>query len=103
MMINWKVRVKNPVFWVQMALAIGAPMLAGVGLQWEQVTDWPTLGRAIVAAVSSPTILLTMAVAAWGVINDPTTKGLSDGNVAMQYVAPSTMPETVTGKHVKDE
>lgn len=35
MKINWKVRVKNPVFWVQVAVAIILPILAQLGLEWK--------------------------------------------------------------------
>ena len=36
MNINWRVRLKNPVFWAQVVVAIAAPILAGLGLQWER-------------------------------------------------------------------
>lgn len=92
MQINWKVRVKNPLFWVQMASAIALPMLAGVGLQWSDMTSWPALWNAAVAAVMNPVVVVAMAVAAWGVINDPTTAGASDSPEAMEYVAPKPQP-----------
>lgn len=39
--INWKVRLKNPVFWAQVAAAVVSPILVGLGLQWEDMTTWP--------------------------------------------------------------
>ena len=41
--INWKVRLKNPVFWAQVAAAVVSPILVGLGLQWEDMTTWPAL------------------------------------------------------------
>ena len=38
MKINWKVRFKNPVFWANLAVAIFLPMLAALGLRWEDIT-----------------------------------------------------------------
>ena len=38
--INWKVRLKNPVFWAQVAAAVVSPILVGLGLQWEDMTTW---------------------------------------------------------------
>ena len=35
--INWKVRIKNPVFWVQAAIAVVLPILTYFGLTWEDV------------------------------------------------------------------
>ena len=38
MKINWKVRIKNPLWWVQIAAALVLPMLAYFGLAWEDMT-----------------------------------------------------------------
>ena len=40
MKINWKVRIKNPLWWVQIAAALLLPMLAYFGLAWEDMTSW---------------------------------------------------------------
>ena len=45
--INWKVRLKNPVFWAQVAAAVVSPILVGLGLQWEDMTTWPALWEAL--------------------------------------------------------
>ena len=87
-MINWKVRLKNPVLWVQLIVALAAPMLAAAGLQWNEVTSWATLGQVILDAIKSPVVIVAMIAAAWGVINDPTTEGLKDSARAMTYERP---------------
>ena len=88
MNINWKVRIKNPVFWAQVAVAIVAPILAGLGLQWEDMTTWAAFGDALFKAVMNPVIVVSVIVSLWGIINDPTTKGLSDSTQAMTYTEP---------------
>ena len=88
MSINWKVRIKNPVFWAQVAVAIVAPILAGLGLQWEDMTTWAAFGDALFKAVMNPVIVVSVIVSLWGIINDPTTKGLSDSAQAMTYTKP---------------
>lgn len=88
-MINWKVRIKNPVFWVQIAVAIVLPILAYLGLSWEDMTSWAALGSIFVQAVSNPVILVSVVVSVWNAINDPTTKGLSDSFRAMTYDKPN--------------
>ena len=45
MKINWKVRLKNPVFWAQVAVALLSPILVSLGLQWEDMTTWSAFGR----------------------------------------------------------
>ena len=44
MKINWKVRLKNPVFWVGLAVAIVLPILTSLGMSWEDMTTWAALG-----------------------------------------------------------
>ena len=88
MNINWKVRLKNPVFWAQIAVAIVAPILAGLGLQWQDMTTWAAFGDALLKAVSSPVIVVSVIVSLWGIINDPTTKGFSDSTQALTYTEP---------------
>lgn len=88
-MINWKVRVKNPVFWIQIIVAIVMPILAYLGLSWEDMTSWAALGGIFIEAVSNPVILVAVAVSVWNAINDPTTKGLGDSERAMGYDKPN--------------
>lgn len=87
-MINWKVRLKNPVFWVQIAAAIVLPILTYLGLSWENITTWAAFGNIFVQAVSNPVILVSVVVSVWNAINDPTTKGLNDSFRAMTYENP---------------
>lgn len=88
-MINWKVRVKNPVFWVQIAVAVVLPILAYMGLGWEDMTSWAALGGIFLEAVKNPVILVSVAVSVWNAVNDPTTKGLGDSYRAMTYDKPN--------------
>ena len=76
--MNLKVRVKNPVFWVQIVLSILTPVLAYAGLTAQDLTTWSKVGELIVGAVSNPYVLSLVAVSVWNTLNDPTTKGLGD-------------------------
>lgn len=88
MKINWKVRLKNPVFWVGLAVAIVLPILTSLGMSWEDMTTWAALGSALLQAVKNPVILVSVLVSVWNLINDPTTKGLSDSAQALTYDKP---------------
>ena len=88
MKINWKVRAKNPVFWANIIAAILLPILAYMGLSWEDMTSWAALGGILVEAVKNPVILVSVVVSVWNALNDPTTAGISDSNQAMTYQAP---------------
>ena len=89
MKINWKVRLCNPVFWAEVAAAVMLPILAQLGLSWEDMDSWATLWEALMAAVKSPVILTAVAVSVWNALNDPTTRGLSDSERALGYQEPA--------------
>ena len=89
MKINWKVRLCNPIFWAQVAAAVVLPILAQLGLGWEDMDTWAALWEALAAAVKSPVILTAVAVSVWNALNDPTTKGLGDSARALDYKEPA--------------
>ena len=88
-MINWKVRFKNPVFYVQLLLAVLTPILAYMGLTMSDLTTWPAVGNVLLQAVSNPYILGLVVVSVWNAINDPTTSGVSDSSKALTYNKPN--------------
>lgn len=86
--MNFKVRFKNPVFIVQIILAILTPILAYAGLTAQDITTWETLGNLLLGAVKNPYVLSLVAVSIWNAINDPTTAGVKDSRLAMTYTEP---------------
>ena len=88
MKINWRVRLKNPVFWAQLAAAIVLPILAYLGLAWGDMTSWAALAGILVQAVKNPVILVSVVVSVWGIVNDPPTAGLGDSKKALGYQRP---------------
>ena len=84
MKINWKVRIKNPYFWIGLVAVI----LAAVGITPESLTSWPVLCEKVKALFSSPFALGCAIVATIGYVNDPTTKGICDSKKAMTYEKP---------------
>ena len=88
MNINWKVRFKNPIWWAGVAAAIILPMVAAVGMQWEDMTTWGALFDVVRAAFVNPVTLVAVIVSLWNTITDPTTKGLGDSTLAMTYDKP---------------
>ena len=88
MKINWKVRLNNPQFFVQVLLAVLLPILAYMGLTLQDLTTWVELGNVLLNAVSNPYVLGLVVVSVYNAISDPTTKGISDSKQAMAYVKP---------------
>lgn len=88
MRINWKVRFRNPIFWRNIVISIVAPMLTYCGMNWEMITTWQALGDLFIQAINNPVVLVAVIVSVWNAINDPTTAGDSDSEVAMTYSVP---------------
>lgn len=87
--MNLKIRFKNPVFIVQILLAILTPILAYAGLTFQDLTSWPALGNLLLGAISNPYVLGLIAVSVWNALNDPTTSGVTDSAKALSYTEPS--------------
>lgn len=88
MKINWKVRLRNPVFIGQILASLIIPILAYFGLRWEDMTSWAALWNLLTDAVQNPVVIVSVIVSVWNAINDPTTAGLSDSNRALTYEVP---------------
>lgn len=88
-MINWKVRLRNPLFWAQIAVAIILPILAHLGLSWEDMTTWTALGGVLLEAVKNPVVLVAVVVSVFNAVTDPTTRGIGDSDRAMTYKDPA--------------
>ena len=87
-MINYRVRIKNPVFWVNIALSIIAPIGVYFGITAQDLTTWTMLWDTLVKAVSNPYVVFTIVVSMWNAINDPTTAGIKDSKQALSYDSP---------------
>ena len=84
MKINWKVRFKNPYFWIGLIAVI----LAAVGVSPESLTSWNILAGQIMELLNNPFAIGCVIVAIIGYINDRTTATLSDSKQAMGYTEP---------------
>lgn len=83
MNINWKVRIKNKMFWLSIvpALLLLVQVVAsifGITLELEGIQ---AKLLDLVNAVFAVLVIL-------GIVADPTTAGVSDSNLAMMYETP---------------
>lgn len=83
MKINWKVRIKNKLFWVAMIPAIGI-LISSVAAVFGITVDFTDMNTKLLAVVEA----LFAVLALIGVVIDPTTAGLSDSDQAMTYEEP---------------
>ena len=83
MQINWKVRIANKDFWMAMIPAV-LLLIQAIGAPLGIVLDFGELGNQLLEIVNAVFALLAI----WGIVNDPTTKGMSDSKLAMTYETP---------------
>ena len=88
MKINWKVRFKNPMFYVQLVLSVLTPILSYLGLTAIDLTTWAKLGDVLLQAISNPYVLSLVLVSVYNALIDPTTKGIGDSENALTYEKP---------------
>lgn len=82
-MINWKVRIKNKLFWmlfIPTVLLLASQLLGLFGITW----DYTPLAAKLKDIVTTVFVIL----AALGIVVDPTTKGVGDSTQALTYDKP---------------
>ena len=82
MKINWKVRVKEPAFWIAtipVMITFAYSVFAFAGFTPSITQD----------TVQNLFIALVALLAQFGIIVDPTTKGVNDSDRAMTYDKPN--------------
>ena len=80
--------MKNPLFWVEVGLAVISTALVYNSLEPQDLTSWNGLGNLLVGIISNPYLLFMCGVSVFNAVNDPTTKGFKDSNNAINYSEP---------------
>lgn len=83
MNINWTVRLKNKTFWLSLIPAVLLLVQVAAAV-FGYTLDLGALGDKLLAVVNAVFAVLTIL----GVVNDPTTAGMSDSEQAMTYTVP---------------
>lgn len=90
MKINWKVRFNkhNMLFTVRFFTALMIPVLTYLGLKAEDLTTWNGVFDVLFSIISNPFLIGLIIINALNMVPDPTTKGLSDSERALEYKEP---------------
>ena len=80
MNINWKVRLKNKSFWLALIPAV-LLLVQVVAAVFGYTLDLGDLGNKLLAVVNAVFAVLAIL----GVVNDPTTAGISDSAQAVTH------------------
>ena len=82
-MINWTVRIKNKNFWLAVIPAV-LLLIQTVAAVFGYTLDVGDIGNRLIAVVNAVFGVLVIL----GVVNDPTTAGISDSKQAQNYIFP---------------
>jgi phi LC3 family holin len=88
MKINWKVRFKNPMFYVQLVMSILTPIMTYMGITSADLTTWAKLADVLLEAVSNPYVVSLVLISVFNALIDPTTTGFGDSKRALTYTEP---------------
>lgn len=81
--INWLVRIKNKNFWVAIIPAV-LLLIQVIAAVFGFEIDLGDLGNKLLDVVNAAFAVMVIL----GVVNDPTTDGLSDSKQALTYTEP---------------
>ena len=81
--MNWKVRIKNKTFWLTVIPAV-LLLIQVVAAVFGYTLDFGDLGNKLLAVVNAVFALLAIL----GIVNDPTTAGMTDSAQALTYQVP---------------
>lgn len=82
-MINWRVRIKNRMFWLS-AIPAALLLIQSVCNVFGIVVDLGDMGNKLIELVNAVFAFLAVL----GIVVDPTTAGITDSNLAMTYEEP---------------
>lgn len=83
-MINWKVRVLNKTFWLTLVPALALLLQTFLAVFNVRLELGETIDKLLVFINALFAVLMIV-----GIVNDPTTSGISDSTRAMTYDRPN--------------
>lgn len=82
-MINWKVRVKNKLFWLSIVPAL-LLLVQAIAAPFGYKFDFNILNQQLADIINATFVVLSIL----GIVVDPTTTGVSDSTQALGYEQP---------------
>lgn len=83
MKINWKLRLKNPQFWIAIGVVFFANLFAMSGVSFEEVNSWGQLGVMVLDALKNPYTFITLGAFIYATVIDFTTPKISDSPLVL--------------------
>ena len=89
-MLNLKIRFNksNMTFITRFVGALIVPVLAYMGVKFEEINSWLGLLKVFTDFLSNPYLVILTIINAINLLPDPTTKGIKDSERALNYKKP---------------
>lgn len=87
--LNWKIRFNNPTAIGQMFVSIFLPVLIYLGIDWQNLTTWASVGNALFDIIKNPIAIVLIIVNFYVTMIDGTSTGASDSAQALSYNKPN--------------
>lgn len=87
--INWKVRVTHSVGIIQLIAGAILPVLIYLGIDWQALTTWQSVGHALWQIVVNPIAIVSILANIYFATVDGTSTGLTDSPQARAYRRPN--------------
>ena len=88
MKINWKVRVKNKMFWLSVVPAV-LLLVQAIAAPFGYKFDFGVLNQQLANIINAVFVVLSIL----GIVVDPTTHGVNDSTNALNYDQPKKEDE----------
>lgn len=88
MNFNFKVRAKNPLFWVSNIVAVLVYIGGYLGIKGTDITSWDKLFSVVVDIVANPYLIVMIIVTFVTTAISYTDKGLKDTGIVQTYTKP---------------
>ena len=83
MKINWKVRIKNKIFWLSVVPAV-LLLVQALAAPFGYKFDFGVLNQQLAEIINAVLVVLSIL----GIVVDPTTHGVNDSTQALGYEQP---------------
>ncbi len=88
MKINWKLRFKNPAFWIFILTIVFTNFATGLNIELHDLTTWTAVWNLIYRSLLTPSVLIPTLLSVYLGAVDYTTKGIGDCDTMLKLKNP---------------
>ena len=83
MKLNFKIRIKNPAFWIPLIAGVVTMFMGFLQMEPQDFSSWAGLWEAIVTFMGNPYFVVSVLIYILAAFMDPTTPGIGDSEASL--------------------